>query len=162
MSQKDMIFLGAFLLMVVLILVAFRKKSPLGYKRIDALCTPAEKRFFLLLRQILPKSCILFAKVRIADLLLPKNSKDRSRWQSAFNKVACKHFDFVVCDKELRILFAIELDDASHDREDRKQRDQFVEWACKSAGLPLLRVKLQKEFDTRALIKTIERFCKRD
>ncbi len=162
MQQDEVVVLVLFVVILVVILLLFRRKSPLGYKRIEYLCTPAEKRFFLLLRQLLPKDHILFAKVRIADLILPQNTKDRSRWQSAFNKVACKHLDFVVCDENLQILFAIELDDVSHARADRMQRDRFVEWACKSAGLPLIRVKLQKEYDKHALKKAIERFCKRD
>jgi very-short-patch-repair endonuclease len=34
----------------------------------------------------------------------------------------------------------IELDDASHERSDRKDRDEFLERALKAAGVPLLRV----------------------
>ena len=97
----------------------------------------------------------MFAKVRAADLLLPISAKDRSRWRSAFNKVACKHFDYVLCDEGLEIVAAIELDDASHNRSDRVERDRFIEWACKSAGLPLVRIKTAKHYDKNDLRRTI-------
>ncbi len=39
---------------------------------------------------------------------------------------------------------AIELDDNSHNLEERKQRDGFVEKVLEKAGIPLLRIKMRK------------------
>ena len=51
-----------------------------------------------------------------------------------------KSVDFVFCDKDYcRPLLAIELDDYSHNREDRKIRDAEVERILQQAQLPLLR-----------------------
>jgi hypothetical protein len=38
----------------------------------------------------------IFSKVRIADLIEPREGLSRSQWQSAFNRIACKHADFVL------------------------------------------------------------------
>jgi len=161
--MQDLLIAVLFFLVVILIVFLFRsgRKRPLPYKRVKNLCTPSERRFYSLLQEVLPKGCLLFSKVRVADVLLPQSSSERGRWRSAFNKVACKHFDFVVCDRDLNILFAIELDDSSHARSDRVERDIFLNWACKSAGLPLLRVALQKSYDRERLRKTIESLCKK-
>jgi hypothetical protein len=159
--KEEYIVAILFFVVVVLILVFFRKKAPLKYKRVKNLFTPSEKKFYFVLQEVLPKGTLLFAKVRAADVILPVSAEDRSRWRAAFNKVACKHFDYVVCDEKLNILFAIELDDASHNKKERKERDDFLNWACKSAGVPLLRVPLQKEYDKRSLQKAIEHACKR-
>ena len=150
-----------FVVVVLLILFVFRKKAPLKYKRVQNLFTPSERKFYHLLQEVLPPKTVLFAKVRAADVILPESAKDRSRWRSAFNRVACKHFDYVVCNEKLEILCAIELDDASHNKEERRERDIFLNWACKSAGVPLLRIPLQKEYDKKGLQRTIERACKR-
>lgn len=82
-------------------------------------------------------------------------------WQAAQNKIDRKHFDFVLIDAETtRPLLAIELDDRTHDRPDRRRRDGFVEAACDAAGLPLLRVRARPpgaSYDVATLSAEIER-----
>ena len=83
------------------------------------------------------KNLAVFSKVRIADLLEPIEGS--SSWQTAFNKISAKHVDFVLCEtNHIRPLLAIELDDNSHQRADRDNRDIFVDKAFASAGLPII------------------------
>jgi len=159
-AYQDIAIAILFLIFVLLILWLFRKKPPLKYKRVNNIFTASEKRFYRVLQEVVEDRYLIFAKVRVADVLLPVSTKDRSRWRSAFNKVACKHFDYVLCDHDLHILAAIELDDASHNRKDRQERDIFLEWACKSAGFPLIRVKTAKHYDKEALRKTLKNIKK--
>jgi len=159
---KDQIAIFAFFLFILaLILLFLHKKPPLKYKRVQNIFTPSERKFYRYLQQAVGDKYYIFAKVRAADVILPVSADDRSRWRSAFNKVACKHFDFVICDEQLRIFAAIELDDASHNRADRIERDKFLDWACKSAGLALIRVKTAKIYETRELRALIESAAKR-
>ena len=58
-----------------------------------------------------------------------------------FRQIAQKHIDFVICDRELRVLFAVELDDSSHDTEEAKIRDLFKDRAFKAARIPLRRIR---------------------
>ncbi len=157
LSNHDLLYVVLFVLVVAVIVILFRKKPPLRYRRVQNLFTPSERKFYFALQRAVGDRYLIFAKVRAADLLLPISAKDRSRWQSAFNKVACKHFDYVLCDEGLEILAAIELDDASHTRADRIERDRFIEWACKSAKLPLIRVKTAKHYDAKELRSRILR-----
>jgi hypothetical protein len=72
------------------------------------------------------------------------------------NRIAQKHFDFLVCDSvTMKPLFAVELDDASHKRNNRQERDEFVESVCKVAGLPLLRFPVQREYNPREVAAEI-------
>jgi hypothetical protein len=48
-------------------------------------------------------------------------------------------------------LFGIELDDNSHKRADRVDRDEFVEHAFDAAGLPLLRIPVRANYNTSEL-----------
>jgi hypothetical protein len=48
------------------------------------------------------------------------------------------------------------LDDASHDRPERKERDEFVDHAFESAGLPLLRIRNGSSYDPAALRQLID------
>ncbi|MBC7854593.1 MAG: DUF2726 domain-containing protein, partial [Pirellulaceae bacterium] len=54
------------------------------------------------------------------------------------------------------VKLAIELEDFSPRRADRRVRDRFVNTALTAAGLPLLRVKVEEKYETSALRKDIE------
>ncbi|MGH7242876.1 MAG: DUF2726 domain-containing protein, partial [Phycisphaerales bacterium] len=48
-----------------------------------------------------------------------------------------------------------ELDDKSHTREDRQQRDDFVNRALQAAGIPLLRIPAASTYNPAALEQLI-------
>jgi tartrate dehydratase alpha subunit/fumarate hydratase class I-like protein len=45
------------------------------------------------------------------------------------------------------VVCAIELNDKSHDREDRKSRDGFLNKVCKDVGLPIVWMKAQNNYN---------------
>lgn len=122
----------------------------------ERLVTNPELRFFHVLREAVDEDWEIFAMVRIADILkVPRGIKKRRSW---LNKILSKHIDFVLCDGEsLEIVVGIELDDASHNRAHRIERDRFVNAAFEDAGIPLLRVKTQKDYDAGAIRKLIDK-----
>lgn len=140
----------------VLVLLSQLQAAPVKpYERRGRLITKAELRFLRALEICVQDRWRIFAMVRIADILqVSGNVKARQSWQ---NKINCKHIDFVLCDAEdLNVLLAIELDDSSHNRVDRQERDQFVNEAFLSAGLPLIRVPVQNSYDIKTLRELIE------
>ena len=51
-----------------------------------------------------------FGKVRIADVAKVKQGLSRSSQQAALNRIAAKHFDFVICRRnDLSVVCAVEL-----------------------------------------------------
>jgi len=77
--------------------------------------------------------------------------------QAAFNRIDRKHLDFLLCDPTtLRPMVAIELDDASHARRDRVDRDAFVDKVLDVVGLPLVRIRAQMDYDPRELEARID------
>ena len=132
------------LLAVLIRLFASRYEAAYRQKE---LLSPAERSFLGVLNQAAGEEWRVFAKVRIADVLTPAKGLNRSRWQSAFNAISAKHFDFLLCDPaDCAPKVAVELDDKSHERASRQKRDRLVESACASAGLPLLRVKAARAY----------------
>ncbi|EGU47019.1 hypothetical protein VII00023_02049 [Vibrio ichthyoenteri ATCC 700023] len=119
------------------------------YQSRNTLVTKSELAFYRALTVSVKNRHLIFSKVRIADVLSPKKGEyDKSNWRRAFNQIACKHYDFVLCDPEtLDIHMVIELDDSSHERNDRKKRDVFVDAATASAGVTFKRFKVQKTYD---------------
>lgn len=110
----------------------------LPYKK-KLLLTKNEWSFYKSLKPVADElGYSVLAKIRVADLV-EVTSKDRSEWQTYFNKVNKKHVDFVLAKPEnLQIVLLIELDDSTHN-EAQKQRDEFMEALYKQTGYKLLR-----------------------
>jgi hypothetical protein len=82
---------------------------------------------------------VIFAKPRLADIIEPK--KGAPNRSGSFTKIRSKHLDFVLCKlPNIKPVIVIELDDASHERPDRKQRDNFVNQALSQSKIPILHV----------------------
>lgn len=115
------------------------------------LLTKREYHFYLLLRRIADEyHCMICPKVGVKDLLAVTS---RHQYMKYFHKIAQKHIDFVICDQDLHVLFALELDDSSHDTKSARDRDKFKDRAFKSAGIPLKRIRDYDERSVRALFR---------
>ncbi|HKP02977.1 MAG TPA: DUF2726 domain-containing protein [Chthoniobacterales bacterium] len=117
--------------------------AALPYARKKYFFSAAERSFYEILRRLVPGHTV-FAKVRLADLVNVK--KDAASWQSYFNRIDRKHLDFILCDSDLAPVVAIELDDRSHDDEERRARDLFVDRVLASVSLPIVRVRARHAY----------------
>ncbi len=107
--------------------------------------TRNERDFFEALYNIAGNHYYIFAQVRLADIFNAQGD-DRSAYFTAFNKIAAKHVDFLLCDKDLNILTGIELDDSTHELGYRQERDYFVNELFEEAGIPLLRFLVRESY----------------
>ena len=97
---------------------------------------------------------LIFAQVRLANLVEVQRwaRRDKTHWY----KIQAKCVDFVFCEPHTFIpRLVIELDDSSHNRADRRERDAFVDDVLAAAGLPILHVRWQRRYDTGALAAQI-------
>lgn len=137
--------LPALIVLYVLVSLVFwrRGKETLPYDRQPVLNSPTEQAFYGAVSRAVESSAMIACKVRIADVLRVRFRKRHARdqrWWRYFRLISSKHVDLVLCEpRGGRILVAIELDDRSHGRADRKRRDRFVDRAFASAGIPLVR-----------------------
>jgi hypothetical protein len=139
-----------FLALVVIALLKFllrgKKEKPVTdrYQRRGELFTPAERVFYEQLAEAVGDRYEIFGKVRLADVIEPREGLDKSERQGALNRITSKHLDFVLAiPGSMIIVCAIELDDASHRRQDRIDRDEFVDGALAYADVPLIRFEVQ-------------------
>jgi len=106
------------------------------YSRRNYFFSAAERSLYEILRRLTPEHTV-FAKVRLAELVYIKESVPGQAYRSRIDR---KQVDFVVCDKNLAPVVAIELDDASHQHAERHVRDQFVDEVLAAASLPVIHV----------------------
>lgn len=113
-------------------------KSPYNYKKKDFLMSRAEHEFFNILVEVVGNQYYVFPQIHLSTIL--DNKVVGQNWRGAFRHIDEKSVDFVICDKAyIKPILAIELDDKTHEREDRKGRDGEVERILKESGLSLLR-----------------------
>lgn len=82
------------------------------------------------------KGYVICPKVRLFDIIEPK--KGHEKYKTLMYKIQAKHVDFLICDKNMNIKAIIELDDSSHDRKERKERDAFVDLILRSVGYKVI------------------------
>ncbi len=120
-----------------------------------ALLTPAELNFFPVLREVASQRFGVLAKVRLGDILTVPGQG--SKPTTARNRIQQKHVDFLLVDPlTTRPVLVIELDDASHERQDRRERDSFLNRACAAAGVPVLHVKARHAYAPAELARAVE------
>ena len=140
---------------VIGIMRLYSQPRQLPYRQRGKLVTKSELRFYRSLAKAVQDDFEVFAMVRIADLLRVEDGT--ANYRKWLNKILAKHIDFVLCDPgTLEPKLCIELDDRSHERPDRMERDRFVDLAFESAGLPLLRVEVKKSYPVREVRQLID------
>lgn len=82
------------------------------------------------------KGYVICPKVRLLDIIEPR--KGERKYKTLFYKIQAKHVDFLICDKDMHIKAIIELDDNSHNEQDRKERDAFVTAILQSVGYKVI------------------------
>lgn len=142
-DQKFMNYIFIFgsvllLLLILYIILQMIQKNRFPYAP-KYLLTKREYHFYQLLRKVADEyGYIICPKVGVKDLLAVTSCHQYMKY---FHKIAQKHIDFVVCDHDLHVIFALELDDSSHDTKEAMERDKFKDRAFKSAGIPLKRIR---------------------
>ncbi|MCX5658702.1 MAG: DUF2726 domain-containing protein [Planctomycetota bacterium] len=127
-------------------LLGFRPSAPdeLPFRLQDEFLSPAELLFYRSLFVAVGDLAVICPKVRVGDILYVI---DRKMNMGHANRIERKHVDFLLCDPEgMQPLGVVELDDSSHDREDRSARDQMLDEAYAAAGLAVLHVKARRSY----------------
>lgn len=128
----------------------------------DDFLSPAELSFFKVLRSVTGQQAVALAKVSLGDLFFAQTGDPRKNRAMA-NRIDRKHVDFLLCDSTtMRPMLGIELDDRSHERPERKARDELVDWVFAAAGLPLLRVPVRQGYAPVELVALIQPFFGRN
>lgn len=137
---------------VVGVLIALKAKQAkpedgLAFISRDVLFTPAERSFLGVLEQALDSRYRVFGKVRLGDIINPAKGLTQSKRTTARNRINRNHVDFVVCSAtDLTLIGVLELDDKSHEREDRAERDEFVDRALAMAKIPVIHFPAKKGY----------------
>ena len=125
------------------------------YRARRYLLTKNEAAFFRVLSELVDRRYLVSCKVRLADII---TCNDQDWRMGAANRIAQKHVDFVISRADSsRIVAGIELDDRSHQRPERRQRDRFVNRLFDEMEVRLIRIPAQWRYDRRTVAAVLSR-----
>lgn len=113
------------------------------------LSQPEQVLYFRLV-QALPEHIVL-AQVQLSRLLGVKKGNNYQSWSNRINRMSA---DFVVCSKDSSIVAVIELDDATHQKEDRQAADTKKDKALASANIRIIRWQVKAIPDVNTIQST--------
>jgi very-short-patch-repair endonuclease len=132
------------------------RRAPVGfpYQRKDSFLTPAEVAYYRVLRMIYGDRYLIFAKVKVFDLC---DVLDRPFNEVAVNRIDRRHVDFVLChQRTFKPMVAIELDDATHDRPQRRRQDAFLDEVFRAIGMKLVRQRVRLVYSVAEVTQMVE------
>lgn len=139
-----------------------RVRSDADYVVKPSVLSPAERSFFGVLRPLLPLGVDCLIKVRLGDVFALRKDLGTAERARAWNRIGQKHVDFLLVQSaDLKPLAGIELDDSSHEREDRRQRDALVDEIFQSSKVPLLHVKVRETYNPESLSESLNAVLRR-
>jgi hypothetical protein len=146
--MNSLIALAALVVIVALLAAIARRFIPVAkqsfpFAKRKYFFSAAERSFYEVLRRLVPEH-VVFAKVGLGELVYV--TKKGSEWRSHQNRIDRKHLDFVICNADLAPVVAIELDDSSHQKQRRIDRDAFVDQVLAAAGIPIVHVAAQRGY----------------
>ena len=156
--MDSLVWLGIVCLVIFALANLFRsvskksksQKQVYKYLPKDSLMTKSEMEFFWKLIEVVKDRYYIFPQVHLSALLDHKVAGQE--WKYAFYHINGKSVDYVLCSQTtLQPMYAIELDDPSHDRPDRIARDTEVERIFDEANIPLVRFRDYKSLSRDAI-----------
>ncbi len=127
-----------------------QEERPLPFKRKDFLLNIAERQFFEGLQKIIPDEYMAFPQMVLSNIVQAVST--RKEFWAYQNRINRKTIDFVIFEKQyLKPIIAIEYDGKTHNREDRRERDSFVDTVLNSAGIRSVHIKHEKDIDFEEL-----------
>ena len=109
-----------------------------NYQIKKSVMTIAEVSFYKKLTSALHDNFIIVPQAHLSMIF--NHTVYGQNWRGAFSVINGKSIDFLIIDRgTFQPLLGIELDDSSHERHDRQERDKIVNTIFKQTNLPLVR-----------------------
>lgn len=137
--------------LLILLIISKLLKAPKYYKK-NKLLTDCELAYYEALLNVLNGQYLLLPQINLATVITKKGEGGRTE--------LFRNADFGIFTKSFEPLALIEINDASHERKDRIERDKKVNKICKKAGLPLITFKTADGIDEARFYREIRKYIR--
>ncbi len=144
----------AFCIIITAIIIIFvklkDKKKVASYSLKDSLITASEREYLFVLQAYFGNDYIILPQVNLASII--------DKQGEGFRNELFRNVDFGIFDFNYRPLVLIEINDNTHFRKDRQERDLKVQEICKKAKIPLVTFWVKDGIDSEKIYKTIKKY----
>ena len=120
------------------------------YKAKRCILSKPEMTAFVLLKTALEPKYRVYPQMALLSIVDKLNN-------TSYRNELFRIVDFVVFDNNLKPLLAIELNDASHNRKDRQERDEKVKSILTKAGIKIIFIPLSTLSDSNAFLNQVQK-----
>lgn len=115
-----------------------KQKTDYRYVRKDYVMTSAEASFYRRLEKVMGEHYYVFPQVHLSSLAI--NKTQGKYHKLGYQRINRRSVDYVLADKNnLKAVYAVELDDRTHDTAKGKNIDALKTEVLSQIGLPLIR-----------------------
>ncbi len=140
---------AAVLIVIIIIYFLFRKRGP-KYVVKDSLMTQTEYDYFKIINAYFGDNYLILPQINLAAVI--------DKVGEGYRTELFRNADFGVFDYNYRPVLLIEINDATHFRKDRIERDKKVNEICKKAKLPLVTFWTKDGINNEVIYKTLSRY----
>lgn len=133
----------------IIVKVLSKKKTP-DYHLKDALLTQTEIAYYNIINAYFGEDYLVLPQINLASVI--------EKQGGGFQTELFRNADFGIFDFDFRPILLIEINDNTHLRRDRQERDQKVGVICKKAHIPLITFWVKDGIDREAIYKTIKKY----
>lgn len=153
--QKITVFIIAALAVSAAIIIAVKviASKRVRYSLKSSYLTPTETKYYEALVRIAGDEFLVFPQINLAAVI----NKDSKGYRTELFRNA----DFGFFTRDFQPILLIEVNDSSHDRADRAERDKSVNKICKKAGLPLITFRTRDGVDENYMRKVVGKYLSR-
>ncbi len=163
--MESILFLG-FVVVIIAIVVAIKSKvfresvvlaphSPYKYIRKPYIMTASEVVFYKRLQGITQGRYIVFPQIHLSSLATNMTSGNYRK--AGFQRINRRSVDYILADPEtLQAVYAVELDDRTHDTEKGRAVDALKTEILQQIGLPLVRFRDVQAMNDQDIIHVFE------
>ena len=116
----------------------------------DALLTPTEIAYYNIIKAYFSDDYLVLPQINLASVI--------DKVGAGYRSELFRNADFGIFDFNFRPILLIEINDDTHFRRDRAERDKKVAIICKKARLPLITFWTKDGIDNEVIFKTIKRY----
>lgn len=149
---NTIIFLGLGVAVTIAIIIIAKKiaDSQIRYSLKSCLLSNTEKNYYIALKNIIGDKFCVLPQINLASVI----NKD----SQGFRSELFRNVDFGVFNQDFEPILLIEINDPTHLRDDRIERDKSVNKICKKAGIPLITFWVNDGIDENKMARIIYKY----
>lgn len=137
------------IIIIIIIYLLFKKRGP-RYVVKERLMSATEYEYFKIINSFFGDEYLILPQINLASVI--------DKVGEGYRTELFRNVDFGVFDYNYRPLLLIEINDNTHFRKDRIERDKKVNEICKKAKLPLVTFWTKDGIDNDKIFKTLSKY----